>query len=197
MNVSVASILLPEILLLGRMWSGIRGQEHNNHQRLEMTMENLKMLFGREKGHIAEILARKHLQYAYRPRELPVTLLNQFKIQVPDDTKRFLAANWMSIDLFGFELESYVVKNLILYEVKARNHYTNPANMWQPRITSNCHRLYSQALERGYVVKYVEVVFCDNWNYDITICDLHLDAFRIDDGLVQYRKKGTPEREMQ
>jgi len=159
-------------------------------------MENLKMLFGREKGHIAEILARKHIHYAYRPRELPITLLDQFKIAVPQHIKEFLRENWLSIDLFGFDLENYVVKNLILYEVKGRNHYTNPATLWQPRITSNCHRLYSRALEQGFTVKYVEVIFCDNWNYDVTICDLSLDAFRIDDGLVQFRKKGTPERDV-
>ena len=156
-------------------------------------MPNLKMLFGKTKGHIAEMLAKEHLHFVYRPRELPITLLDQFKIKVPDNIKNFLRSHWLSIDLFGFVLINYEVKNLILYEVKGRNHFTNPAQIWHPRLTSNCRTIYSEAQRRNYVVKYVEVLFLDNWNYDGNISDFNIDAFRIDDGNPRYRGKGALE----
>jgi hypothetical protein len=147
------------------------------------------MLFGRAKGSIAEIMAQEHLGQAYRPRELPITLLDQFKISVPKHIKQFLRENWYSIDLFSFELKDYVVQNLIILEVKARNHNPNPANIWTPKLTSNCYNIYKTAQRQGYVVKYVEVIFYYNWEYEVKCSDLNLSAFTIDDGHVQFRKR--------
>lgn len=152
-------------------------------------MHNMRLLFGRAKGSIAEILAQEQLRNVYRPRELPIDLLDKFKITVPDHIRLFLREQWHSIDLFGFELKDYVVQNLILYEVKARNHNPNPANIWTPKLTSNCHTIYKTALSRGYKVIYVEVVFYYNWEYEVLCSDFNLDAFTIDDGNVQFRKR--------
>lgn len=147
------------------------------------------MIFGRTKGSIAELLAQEYLRETYRPRELPIELVDRFKIKVPDHIKRFIRDNWFSIDLFGFEVENYVVQNLILYEVKGRNHYADPSKLWKPKLTSNCYTMYKHAQAAGYKVIYVDVVFYYNWDYDVKHCPLDLRTFCIDDGNVGFRKR--------
>mgnify|MGYP001243731477 CR=1 FL=1 len=151
------------------------------------------------KGDVAEVIVKHKINFGHRPREISPTFLDEIRnFTVPDKMKEFLKENWYTVDLFSFVIKNNQVRQLELYEVKARNWYdpSYKGNLKKPQMTANALRVYSQAMQLGFIVKYAEVLFLDQWEYYIFFKDFDPENFYIrDEEDPKYAKNSNgPER---
>jgi hypothetical protein len=161
---------------------------HIKNKTTEMHMHeiiyNLKKQDGFLKGDIAEIIGRHKIRYCHRTREMPRDFLKkEFPFKISRKIMEYLYHNWYTIDLFKFVVKNNKVENIEVYEVKARNWYSNPEKVKFPipNITSRALKAYKEAISRGFIVKYIEIHFLDDWQYTINFRDFSKQEFIVHD----------------
>lgn len=156
-----------------------------------MTKFNLINLSNRVKGDISEIIAKNHILFSRRPKELSVDFLNnKFPFIIPDIVRKFLIKNWNSIDLFKFEVKNNKFLNLILYEVKSNNFkYIKYGKYKKTTLTHHTFEIYNQALKLGFDVFIVKIIYYKNWEYSCMVKKFNSKDFIIYDGNKKYSFK--------
>jgi len=147
---------------------------------------NLKKQGSALKGEVAEVIVKNRVNYAHRPREISPSFLDELKFDIPKKVKSYLKKYWYTVDIFSFKLDkqSKEFMNLEVYEVKSRNMY-DPSfkkRFFKPPITRNSLKAYKEAIKLGFIVKYVEVIFLDSWDYYIFFKDFNPEYFVVHDG---------------
>ena len=153
---------------------------------------NLKKQDSFLKGDIAEIIGRHKIRYCHRTRETPRDFLKkEFPFKISRKVLKYLYDNWYTIDLFKFIVSNNKAENIEVYEVKARNWYSNPAKVKFPipNITSRALKAYRNAVSEGFIVKYIEIHFLDNWEYVISFKDFEKQEFIVNDKPGSYFNK--------
>lgn len=153
---------------------------------------NLKKQDNFLKGDIAEVIVKHKVRYCHRTREISRDFLKkEFPFKIKREVLQYLYKYWYTIDLFKFELEHDKVEKIVVYEVKARNWYSNPdkVKFKIPNITARSLKVYKEAISLGFAVKYAEVRLLDDWNYELVFKDFNEKDFIVHNGGTEHFNK--------
>lgn len=143
-------------------------------------MHNLKKCTGTYKGLIGECLFKLTRRYVIVTKFFnKKKYFEIFKDKFSIEEKEFIDRNWFSIDALEFDY-SQKPRKIILFEIKTKNKIYNPKYFWPPKMTLATHKMYNEALSKGFDVKIAIVRLLDDWNYDVEIIDFSRDNYYID-----------------
>lgn len=142
-------------------------------------MFNLKKANGTYKGLVGECMFKMSRKYAvinkYWNREKYFLKFAKYLIEKQIE---FLIKNWYSLDAIEI-MFSEDQKLVVLYEIKTKNAYSKELG-FKPKITMSTVNLYKKAESLGFCVKIANVIFLDDWNYEIKMVDFLPGNYCID-----------------
>jgi len=89
----------------------------------------------------------------------------------------FLQRNFHSVDLIEMDLSDLnqrIVKNVVLYEVKTKNHSNNS----KLNLAFSSYNAYDFMKRKGVTVNLASFELYDNWKYKFSLEELNLDNFK-------------------
>ncbi len=137
------------------------------------------------KGEIGEIIAKRILWYAHRTKDFTFDyFIEKCNFELNEEQRSFLQKYWNTIDLFRLLLENNQVKQIIIFEVKCCNFYTDREKIKHPfmPLTSRTYEMILEAQKLGFITKFVKVTFFENWRIGMTVTDFSMKDFYIHDG---------------
>ena len=140
-------------------------------------MFNLKRYNGTFKGVIGECLFKNTNDNVIITKFFNKNkFFSKFDNIIGKEKRDFLFNNWFSIDAVEFDKSSM---KIVLYEIKTRNKYNKELH-FKPKMTLATHKIYTEALRIGFIVKIATVWLCDNWDYNVVLSDFDDSQYCID-----------------